>query len=302
MLHKAWSSKGEMPYSFPRSSSKFRGHTGQNITDFDPNWAFPDYRPVAAFKSLRFALLDFFRFWHDCWLWTIDYLIRFWLTSVVTLTFSFQGQIWNLLYISQKWSNCHETKSRHTDWILGLKFDHRVWPWLWPWPWIFKVKYRICYISAQNGPINTKWKTNISIELKASNVTIRFDLGHDLDLEFSRSNMEFAISQPKWCDCHETKSKYIDWTSGLKCDHQIGPCQWPWPWIFKGRYEICYFQKWSDCHERRRKHIDWSPGLKCDQWVWPWPSPWPLIIKVKCDLDLWPHMTLTMDFHGQILK
>ena len=56
MLHKAWNSKGEMPYWFPRSSIKFQGHTGQNITDFDPNWAFPDYRPVAAFKSLRFAL------------------------------------------------------------------------------------------------------------------------------------------------------------------------------------------------------------------------------------------------------
>ena len=60
MLHKAWNSKGEMPYCFPRSSIKFQGHTGQNITDFDPNWAFPDYRPVAAFKSLRFALL----LWH----------------------------------------------------------------------------------------------------------------------------------------------------------------------------------------------------------------------------------------------
>ena len=45
-----------MPYCFPRSSIKFPGHTGQNMTDFDPNWAFPDYRPVAAFKSLRFAL------------------------------------------------------------------------------------------------------------------------------------------------------------------------------------------------------------------------------------------------------
>ena len=33
-------------------------HTVQNITDFDPNWAFPDYRPVAAFKSLRFALFS----------------------------------------------------------------------------------------------------------------------------------------------------------------------------------------------------------------------------------------------------
>ena len=61
MLHKAWNSKGEMPYRFPRSSIKFQGHTGQNITDFDPNWAFPDYRPVAAFKSLRFALFKVIR-------------------------------------------------------------------------------------------------------------------------------------------------------------------------------------------------------------------------------------------------
>ena len=52
---KAWNSKGEMLYCFPRSSIKFQGHTVQNISDFDPNWAFPDYRPVAAFKSLRFA-------------------------------------------------------------------------------------------------------------------------------------------------------------------------------------------------------------------------------------------------------
>ena len=56
MLHKAWNSKGEMPYRSPRSSVKFQGHTVQNITDFDPNWAFPDCRPVAVFKSLRFAL------------------------------------------------------------------------------------------------------------------------------------------------------------------------------------------------------------------------------------------------------
>ena len=56
MLDKAWNCKGEMPFCFPRSSIKFQGHTGQNITDFDPNWPFPDYRPVAAFKSLRFAL------------------------------------------------------------------------------------------------------------------------------------------------------------------------------------------------------------------------------------------------------
>ena len=42
-----------------------------------------------------------------------------------------------------------------------------------------------------------KQKANISIELWASNGIIGFDLSHDHDLDFSRSNMEFAISQPK---------------------------------------------------------------------------------------------------------
>ena len=115
----------------------------------------------------------------------------------MTLTFNFQGQIWNLLYLSQKWSDCHAMKSRHVDRTLGLKRDHRVWPWPWHWPWIFKVKHEICFISAKNGPIATKRKANISIELWASNVTIGFDLGHDLNLELPRSNIDFAVSQPK---------------------------------------------------------------------------------------------------------
>ena len=29
---------------------------------------------------------DFFHFWHDCWPWPVDYLIRFWSIFVVTLT------------------------------------------------------------------------------------------------------------------------------------------------------------------------------------------------------------------------
>ena len=79
-------------------------------------------------------------------------------------------------------------------WITWLDFGRFS---LWPWPWIFKVKHGICYISSRNGPIATKQKANILIELKALNVTMGFDLGHDLDLDFSRSNMEFAISQSK---------------------------------------------------------------------------------------------------------
>ena len=62
------------------------------------------------------------------------------LTLSMTMTLNFQGQIWNLLYLSQRWSDCHEMKSKLIDWILDLKCDQWVWPWTWPWPWIFKVK------------------------------------------------------------------------------------------------------------------------------------------------------------------
>ena len=42
MMHKAWSNIEEVPYCFSMSSDKFRGHTGQKITNFDPNWSCPD--------------------------------------------------------------------------------------------------------------------------------------------------------------------------------------------------------------------------------------------------------------------
>ena len=104
------------------------------------------------------------------------------LTLTMTLTLNCQGQMWNLLHLSQKWSDRHETKSKHIDWTLGLKCDHQIWHWPSHWPWIFKVKYGICYISTKSGPIATKQKANISIELQASNVTNGFDLDRDLDI------------------------------------------------------------------------------------------------------------------------
>ena len=70
----------------------------------------------------------------------------------LTLTLNFQGQIWNLLYLSLKESDCYETKSKHMDWTHGLKCDHGVWPWPWPWPWSFKVKHGICYILIKSDP------------------------------------------------------------------------------------------------------------------------------------------------------
>ena len=42
MMHRAWSSKVEVPYCFSRSYLKFQGHTALKIVEFYPNWAFPD--------------------------------------------------------------------------------------------------------------------------------------------------------------------------------------------------------------------------------------------------------------------
>ena len=42
MMHRAWSSIVEVPYSFSRSNVKFQGHTALKIIEFDPNWEFPD--------------------------------------------------------------------------------------------------------------------------------------------------------------------------------------------------------------------------------------------------------------------
>ena len=178
----------------------------------------------------------------------------------MTLTLNFQGQISNWLYLSQKWSDCHETKSKHIDWTLGFKWDHRVWPWPWPWPWIFKVKYRIGYISAKNGPIATKRKANTSTELKASNGTIGFDLGHDLDLEFSRSNMELVISLPKMVRL----SRNEKWTHRLNFRPQMWPSDLTLALTFTLNFQgqiwnLLYLnQKWSDCHETKTNISIWT--------------------------------------------
>ena len=131
----------------------------------------------------------------------------------MTLTLNFQGQIWNLLYLSQKWSDCHGMKSKHIDWTLGLKCDHRFWPWPWPWPWIFKVKCGISYISVKNGLIATKRKANISIGSRSQIWPLGLTLNMTITLNFQGEIWIFIYLNQNWPDCHETKSKHIDLNS-----------------------------------------------------------------------------------------
>ena len=52
MMHKAWCSIEDVPYYFSGSSIQFQGH---NIQQVESNLS-KITRPVAAIKSLRFAL------------------------------------------------------------------------------------------------------------------------------------------------------------------------------------------------------------------------------------------------------
>ena len=132
------------------------------------------------------------------------------LTLAMTLTLDYQGQIWNWLYLCEKWSDCHETKSEHINWTLGLKCDHQIWPWPWPWPWILKFKYEICYISTKSSPIATKWKANKSIWTLGLKYDNEFDLGHDLDIWIFKviCDLDHLVTKVK-CQLHSTETALL---------------------------------------------------------------------------------------------
>ena len=163
------------------------------------------------------------------------------------ISFIYLPELMDLTY--KKMVDCHETKNQHIDWNLSLKCDHRIWPWPWPWPWIFKVKYGIRYILSKNGPIATKQKANISIQLQVSNVTIGFDLGCEFDFEFS--NMKSAISRPKMVRLPRNKKQIYQLNSM--------PQMWPSDLTFTvtltlnfhGQIWSLFYlsQKWFDCHK-----------------------------------------------------
>ena len=105
----------------------------------------------------------------------------FGLTLVMTLTLNFQGQTWNLLYLSQKMTRLPRNE---------------------------KQTYRL----------------NARPEMWPSGLT----LAMTLTLIFQGQIWNLLYLSQKWSDCHETKSKHIKWTAGLKYDQWVWPWQWPW--------------------------------------------------------------------------
>ena len=113
----------------------------------------------------------------------------------MTLTLDFQGQILKKSYLRNGMPDPHGTKGMWVDWMLDPCCDFQLWPHPWPWPLIFKVKFWKSRNSGIGCPIDMEWKGYELTECWTHVVSLNFDLTHGLDLEFSRSNFEIAVSQ-----------------------------------------------------------------------------------------------------------
>ena len=110
---------------------------------------------------------------------------------------------WPWIFEVKFWKCCirngradwHGTKGMWIDRMVHLLCDFQSSPHPWPWPWIFKVKFRKSRISGMGWPIDMERKGCESIGCYIYFVTFNVHLTHDLDLGFSRSNFENAVSQ-----------------------------------------------------------------------------------------------------------
>ena len=97
--------------------------------------------------------------------------------------------------IKGMWVDWHGIKGMWVDRMLDPCCDFQLSPHPWPWPWIFKVKFWKSLILWMGWPFDMERKGCESIECWAHVVTFNVHLFHDLDLGFSRSNLEIVISQ-----------------------------------------------------------------------------------------------------------
>ena len=112
----------------------------------------------------------------------------------LTLTLDFRGQIVKMLYVWNGRADWHGTKGMWVDRMWDLRYDFELWPHPWPWPLIFKVKFWKSRNSRMKWPIDMEQKGCESTECWTHVVTFNFNFTHDLDIEFSTSNFEIAVS------------------------------------------------------------------------------------------------------------
>ena len=109
----------------------------------------------------------------------------------LTLTLDFQGQIFKNLHLRNGRADWHGTKGMWVDRMLDPHCDFELWPHPWPWHLIFKVKFWNSCIPGIGGPIDMERKGYEWIGCYTYFVT----MSYDVDLGFSWSNFENAVSQ-----------------------------------------------------------------------------------------------------------
>ena len=140
-------------------------------------------------------------------------------------------------------------------------------------------------------------KQTYRLNSNASNVTIRFDIGHDLDLEFSRSNMGFPISQPKvvrlpWNEkqTHRFNSRPQMCPMALALTITLTFKFWRsnMTLTFDNTHDLDHGFSWSNFEMAVSQigRADWycTKGVAVGH-SWPRPWPWPFGAKVRC-MDL----------------
>ena len=121
---------------------------------------------------------------------------------------------------------------------------------IWPWLWIFKVKFWICCISGMEGAIDMERKGCEWIRCYTHFVTFNFPLTHDLDIGFSRSNLDKKpYYRSGMADWHGIKGMWVDRMLDPCRDFQCPPHPWPLPWIFKVQF-------WKCCTSEMARPID----------------------------------------------
>ena len=128
----------------------------------------------------------------------------------MTSTLDFQGQILKMLYLRNGGPIDMERKGCE---FIGC-YTHIVTLNPWPWRLILTVKFWKSRNSGMGGPINMERKGYESIGCYAYFVT----LSYDLDLGFSRSNFETAVSKEWGANWHGTKEMWVDRMLDSHCD------------------------------------------------------------------------------------
>ena len=153
----------------------------------------------------------------------------------------------------------------------------------WPWPWIFKVKIWKSRILGMGWPIDMEWKGCESIGCYTHFVTLNAHFTHDLDLRFSRSNFENAVSQ-EW-------EGRLTWNERDLSRQNVGPMLWLSMFTssmtltldFQGQImKKSYLRNGrADWHGTKGIWVDRMLDPCCDFQCSPLPWPWPWIFKVR---------------------